>query len=96
MVLHQARRRVGREVIDERLVADVDLIPFNQRGHGNHQGKFLGAAPEIIGHGEHGPVSIPHQHHFGRPVEEFGVHLGHVEPAEAKDGAGEQRQAEQD
>ena len=42
----------------------------------------------VIGHGEHGLVVVAGEHHLGGAVEELGVGLGDVEPAERQGGRG--------
>ena len=75
-------------MIQQRLVADVDLIPLQHRRHGDDHGKFLGIALEVVGHGQHGLVVLPHEDDLRRLVEQLRVRLSHVETAE-----GEQRLA---
>ena len=83
-VLDQPRRRVGVEVLEQPAVADVDLLALQHRGHRHHQGE-LGERPAVVvAHGEHGAVSVAHQRHLRRLVEQLGVRLSHVESTERR------------
>ena len=83
-VLDQPRRRVGVEVIDQRLLADVDLLALEQRRHRNHDGELLRLALEVVRHRHHGAIAVAHQHDLRGLVEQLGVGLGDVEAAEAE------------
>ena len=87
VIFHQARRGVGVQMVDDFLVADVDLPAFDQRRHRYHHGKLFGIAFEIIDHGNHGLVVLARQHDLRRFVEDLGVGLGHVEAAECIRGS---------
>ena len=83
-VLDQPRRRIGVEVIDERLVADVDLLALQERRHRNDDGELLQVALEVVGHRHHRAIAVAHQHDLRGLVEQLGVGLGDVEAAEAE------------
>ena len=81
----EAGRRVRIEVIDERLLADVNLLAFEECRHGNHNGKFPRRPLEVIRHGHHGAIAISDEHDLRRLVEQFRIRLRHVEATERED-----------
>ena len=74
--------RVGVEVVEERPLADVDLLALEERRHRDDDGELLGIALEVVRHREDGAVAVAHQDHLRGLVEELGVGLGDVEAAE--------------
>ena len=94
-VLDQSRRRIGVEVVDDGLVADVDLVARQQRGHRDDDGEFARVALEVVRHGDHGAVAIPCEHHLRGAVEQCGVRLGDIETAERQGGRGRHEPEEQ-
>ena len=70
-------------MIDDFLVADVDLALFDERRHRDDDGEFLRIAFEVVHHGDHGLVVVADEHDLRRLVENFRVGLGDVKAAEA-------------
>ncbi len=73
------------QVIDERLLADVDLLAREECRYGNDHGEFLRLALEVVRHGHHGAIAVANQHDLRRLVEQLRIRLRHVETAEAED-----------
>jgi hypothetical protein len=71
-------------VLDEGAVGDPDLPFLEDRGHGHHDGEFLGVALEVVGHGEDGLVLVTDKHHLRGLIEQLGVGFGHIETAEGQ------------
>ena len=81
-VLDQPRRRVGVEMVDQRLVSDMDLLLLQDSRNRNHDRKLPGVAPEVIGHRQHRAVAVPDQHDLRRSVEQLRVGARDIEAAE--------------
>ena len=93
-VLHQPRRGVRVEVLEQLPLTDVDLLALQHRRHRDHQ-RELGQGPAVVvAHGEHGAIAVTHQRHLRRVVEQLGVGLPHVEAAE-REGGGRVQQHQQ-
>jgi hypothetical protein len=75
-------------MLDEGAVAHADLAALEHRRHGHDDGELSQLALVVVGHGEHGLVVVAGEHHLGGAVEELGVGLGDVEPAERQGGRG--------
>ena len=84
-VFDETRRRVGVEMVDERPVADVDLLAPQERRHRHDDGELLQAALIVVGHRQHRPIAVAHEHDLRGAVEQLGISLGDVEAAEAKE-----------
>ena len=75
-------------MVEQRLVADVDLLPLEHGRHRDHHRELLRVALEVVGHGEHGAVAVAHQRDLRGLVEELRVGLGDVEAAEGAGASG--------
>ena len=80
-------------MVDEGLVADVDLLALQHRRHRNDDGKLLRVAPEVVGHRQHRAIAVAHQHHLGGAVEQLRVGARDVEAAEGGKRIREQQDA---
>jgi hypothetical protein len=69
-------------MVDERLVADVNLLALQHRRHRNDDRKLLGIATEVIRHRQHRAIAVAHQHDLRGAVEQLRVGARDVEAAE--------------
>ena len=69
-------------MIDQRLVRHVDLLAADEGRHRDHDRKLRRTALEVVGHRQHGAIAVAHQHDLRRAVEDGGIGLRDVEPAE--------------
>ena len=81
-VLDQPRRGIRIDVIDERLLGDVDLIARDEGRDGNHDGELFRIAFEVVGHRQHRAIAVAHEDDLGRLIEDRRVGTGDVEAAE--------------
>ncbi len=81
MVLHEPRRCVRIEVLNDGPVTDVDLLPLDHGWHRHDDRKVLDLAFEIIRHRDDGPVFVADEHNLGRLVKKAGVGARHIETA---------------
>ena len=88
VILDEARRGVGVDVIDQLVVGDVDLRLGDDRRHGHDQRELLGVAGVVRRHGDDRAFVLAGDDDLGRLVEQFAVGLGDVEAAEGVRGDG--------
>ena len=69
-------------MIDERFVADVNLLAPEKRRHRNHDRELLQISLEVVRHRHNGPIGVANQHHLRGLVEQFRIGLRDVEAAE--------------
>ena len=82
VVFGQPRCAVGVDALEQRLVADMDLLAFEHLGHGNDQRELPWIALVVVEHADHGALAVAHQDDLGGLVEQPGVGLADVEAAE--------------
>jgi hypothetical protein len=73
-------------VVDERPIADVNLLAPQERRHRNDDGEFLQRSLKIVGHRHHRSVAVANENDLRGLVEQFRIGLSDVEAAEAKQG----------
>src|SRR5262249_34054576 len=72
-------------MIDDRLLADVNLLALEERRHRDHDCEFFQVPLEVVRHRHHRAVAVADQHHLRGLVEQLRVGLRDVEAAEAED-----------
>src|SRR5262249_54715346 len=83
VVFNQPWRRIAVEMIDNLLVADMDLILFDQCRNRNNYCKLFWIALEVVDHVDHGLIVLPGQNDLRRLVEDLRVGFRYVEAAKA-------------
>jgi hypothetical protein len=84
VVLNEPWRRVSVEMVDDFLIADMDLALFDQRRNRNNHGKFFRIPFEVVDHGDDCPIVVPGQDDLRSLVKDLRVGLGDVKAAKAK------------
>jgi len=72
-------------MVQQRLVADVDLILLKDRRHRDDDRELLGITLEVVRHREHSLVVLSHQDDLRGLVEQLRISLRDVETAEREE-----------
>src|SRR5262249_55961175 len=94
-VLDEAWRGIGVQMLENRAIADVDLLALEYGRDRHDDGELLQVSAEVVGHREHGLVVATDEHDLRRLVEELRVRLRDVEAAEGERRVGWEQREEQ-
>src|SRR5262249_36169901 len=83
VVFNQPWRRIGVEMIDNLLVADMDLTFFDQCRNRNNYRKLFWISLKVVNHGDDGLIVLPDQNDLRRLVEDLRVGFRDVKAAKA-------------
>src|SRR5215831_17014035 len=83
VVFNQPWRRIGVEMIDNLLVADMDLILFDQCRNRNNYRILFWISLEVVDHGDDRLIVLPSQNDLRGLVEDLRVGFRDVEAAKA-------------
>lgn len=70
-------------MVDDFLIADMDLASFDERRYGNHHGKLFRIAFEVVNHGDDCFIVLANQDNLRRLVKNLRIGFRDVETAEA-------------
>ena len=91
MVLDQPRRGIRVEVLDERAVGDVDLLPFDEGRHRDDNREVLDIAAEIVCHCHNGTVLVADDHHLRGAVKKAGIGASDIKAAKSLGRCGNEK-----
>ena len=75
MVLNEPWRRVGVEMVNDFLIADMDLTFFDQCRNRNNHGKLFRITFEVVDHGDDCLIILPGQDDLRSLVKDFRIGL---------------------
>ena len=64
-ILDQAGRGIGVEMIDQRVLGDVDLAALEHARHRHHERELLQGALIVVDHGDHGLAVVADEDDLG-------------------------------
>jgi hypothetical protein len=71
VILDQPWRGIGVEVIDQGLVADMDLLTLQERRHRHHDRELLRTSLEVVHHRQDRAIAVADEDDLGRLVKEL-------------------------